>query len=414
MQRIRMSLPYFKEFGWLPEVVVVNPLHSEMVKDPLLSETIPEDILIHTVEAFSKKWTSKLGLGSLALRSVWFFRNKVDILLKEKRYDLIYFSTTQFPVCVLGAYWKKKFSVPYVIDMQDPWHSTYYDDKPKDQRPAKYWFSYRLNKYLEPVAMKYVDGIISVSDVYIAQLKSRYENLVNIPTATITFGYLEKDFEVARQFSSEILKIYENTSEHLNLVYVGRGGYDMQPAVKLLFKAFKDLLKENYEVFSKLKYHFIGTSYAQAGKGTKTIMPIADEVRVSEFVNERTDRVSYFENIKCLQSADALIIPGSNDSSYTASKIYPYILAEKPLLAIFNSSSSSFEILRKACGRTIADLNSPNVVETIKEFLRDLVSQPKTRPDTNRLYLKSYSAQALTQKQCELFDNTVKHFQTET
>src|SRR5690606_16191048 len=111
--------------------------------------------------------------------------------------DLVYFSTTQFPVCILGAYWKRKFGIPYVIDMQDPWHSEYYQNKPKNEQPPKYWFSYRLNKWLEPIAIKQVDGLIAVSEQYIKDLQQRYN--LNIPNKTITFGYSEIDLNISQQ-----------------------------------------------------------------------------------------------------------------------------------------------------------------------------------------------------------------------
>ncbi|RZL29311.1 MAG: hypothetical protein EOO96_19950, partial [Pedobacter sp.] len=113
MQRIRMSLPYFKKFGWEAEVVTVLEKHSDLSKDKLLLENIPSNIVIHQVDAFSKKFTSKFGLGSLGLRSMYFYRKHVNKLLKAKHYDLIYFSTTEFSVMILGAYWKKKYNVPY-------------------------------------------------------------------------------------------------------------------------------------------------------------------------------------------------------------------------------------------------------------------------------------------------------------
>ena len=149
MQRVRMSLPYFQTYGWEAEVVAVDPACTDLPQDRLLLESIPEGIKIHLVKALGKKWTSRLGFGSISYRSWWFFKKKVNEILKKKRFDLIYFSTTQFQVCTLGAYWKEKFKIPYVIDMQDPWHSEYYQDKPKKQQPPKYWLSYRLNKFLE-------------------------------------------------------------------------------------------------------------------------------------------------------------------------------------------------------------------------------------------------------------------------
>ena len=121
MQRVRMSLPYFSGYGWKAVVVCVHPDFCDINKDGLLSATVPSEVQIHYVKPISKRWTGKIGLGSIALRSLNSYRKKVDEILKNEKFDLIYFSTTQFPVCILGAYWKKKFAIPYVIDMQDPW-----------------------------------------------------------------------------------------------------------------------------------------------------------------------------------------------------------------------------------------------------------------------------------------------------
>ena len=103
MQRIRMSLPYFRDLGWNAEIVTVDPAYSDLVIDSLLCEAIPDNTIIHLIKAFPKKWTGKFGLGSIALRSIGFYHQKVTRLLQQNKYDLVYFSTTQFPVCILGA-----------------------------------------------------------------------------------------------------------------------------------------------------------------------------------------------------------------------------------------------------------------------------------------------------------------------
>lgn len=407
MQRIRMSLPYFKEFGWQPEVVTVYPKHSDMVKDPLLLESVPDDVKIHFVDALPTKYTSTIGLGSLALRSLWYYYKTVGRLLKDKHFDLVYFSTTQFPVMILGNYWKKQFGVPYVIDMQDPWHTEYYQDKPKSERPRKYWFSYRLNKYLEPIAMKRVDGLISVSKAYITTLQNRYPRLKNLPVETLTFGAFKKDFELtARQ--KTLKAAFKKEAGLINLVYIGRGGFDMQAAVRLLFTAFKNGLSANHALFSKLRFHFIGTSYAPKGKGTPSILPVAKELAVAEFVHEQTDRISFYQNIYTLLEADALVIPGSDDPQYTASKIYPYILAEKPLLAIFNPLSSAAEIICNCNAGQVANLTEPEkAVLTIYQSLSDIAGGVNTRTDINQEAFEEFSARNMTRKQCKLFDRVV-------
>ncbi|MFA6276964.1 MAG: glycosyltransferase [Pedobacter sp.] len=407
MQRVRMSLPYFKEFGWEAEVVTVHENYVDMVKDSLLMESIPNHIVIHKVDAFAKKWTSKIGLGSLALRSLWFYRKKVNQLLRTKKFDLIYFSTTEFPVCILGSYWKNKFNIPYVIDMQDPWHNDYYQNKPKSERPKKYWFSYRLHKFLEPIAMKNVDGLISVSEKYINTLKDRYSNLVNAPTKVITFGANVLDFKIAKANNEQLKLYYTPSTTQLNLVYVGRGGYDMRDAVEILFKAFKTGLENEPELFENIHFHFIGTSYAPAGKGIATIKPVAEALYLSNYVSEYTNRIGFYESIKQLIAADGLIIIGSNDSGYTASKLYPYILAKKQLLGVFNVASSAAKILMDCNSGDLITFND-NQNEAYQILHHYITNIKKQLPiSTNFIAFEPYTASSLTKSQVELFNEVL-------
>jgi hypothetical protein len=406
MQRIRMSLPYFKQFDWAADVVMVDDRYSEMIKDELLLQSIPTDVNIYKVDALSKKLTSKVGLGSLALRSMWYYLKTVNRLLKTTKYDLIYFSTTQFPVTILGTYWKKKFNIPYIIDVQDPWHSEYYQDKPKDQRPAKYWFSYRLNKYLEPIAMKQVGGLISVSDGYIDDLKKRYPAIKNIPAVTIPFGAFKPDLQIAAD-NENLFKSLLNPA-HKNIVYVGRGGADMQPALSAIFKALKSCLDKDPHLSKIIRLYFIGTSYAPAGQGKPTVMPLAQTYGVAKNTIELTDRISYYHALATLQQADALLMPGSDDPRYTASKIYPYLLTNKPLLAIFNSKSPALNVLKEYDAPFAYNYDrDENVQEKISAFFLTIIDGTMAAPHYNSDATQKYSAQNMTKLQCLFFDKVI-------
>lgn len=406
MQRVRMSLPYFKDFGWEATIVTTDVKYSEIVKDDLLLQSVPADIKIYRVKALSKKFTSKLGLGSDALRALWYYRQNVSDILKAEKYDLVYFSTTQFPLCILGAYWKKHFGVPYVIDMQDPWHSDYYQDKPKAQQPAKYWFSYRLHKNLEPIAMKKVDGLISVSDHYIDDLKTRYPVIKHIPAATITFGAFEPDLKIAadnkNMFTSQLQPGFKN------IVYVGRGGMDMYAAIGPVFETLKKGLTIQPELFSKLKIYFIGTSYAPAGKAVPTILPLAKQYQVDSNVVEITDRISYYHTLLTLHEADALFIPGSDDPKYTASKLYPYLLTNKPLLSIFNAKSSAIDVLNDfgSIYNYTYD-KTENLHDKIYSFLVKVITGEAGAPVYHPAAAEKYSAKKMAEQQCALFNNVL-------
>ncbi|MGN6396966.1 MAG: hypothetical protein ACTHMI_15455 [Mucilaginibacter sp.] len=402
MHRVRMSLPYFTEFGWEATVVTVDPAYSEMTKDDLLLENIPENITVVTVRALNSKWTSKLGLGSLALRSLPYYLKEVNKLLTAGTYQLIYFSTTQFPVCILGAYWKRKFGIPYVIDMQDPWHSDYYRDKPKDQRPPKYWLSHRMHKYLEPKAMRQTDGLISVSGGYITDLKRRYENLKDVPASTITFGAFPLDMETSLKHDTQFEKLL--AGRFINIVYIGRGGMDMHKALTSVFVALKNGLDNEPECFRKLRLNFIGTSYARSGGCT--ILPLAQKIGVDKNVIEMPERISYYHTLLTLKQADAILIPGSDDEKYTASKIYPYLLNPKPLLAVFNKNSSAVSVL-KECAKdayvVTFDNNEEPPVHEIYMVLRNWANGELT-PVTITPAFEKYSARNLTREQVKVFN----------
>lgn len=406
MQRVRMSIPYFKQFGWEAEVVMVDPQYADVAKDVLLTETVPEDIRIHHVKALNKKITSKAGLGSIALRSLYYYRKKVNRLLAKGKFDLVYFSTTQFPVCILGAYWKRRFKVPYVIDMQDPWFSQYYEDKPRHQRPPKYWFSYNLNKYLEPRAMKKVNGLISVSDSYIRELKTRYPVIKSIPAVTITFGAAAKDNEVATANENSFTGLL--TPGFKNMVYIGRGGADMHAAITPLFIALKNGLANNPQLFKNLKIYFIGTSYAPAGQGIPSIIPLARELCVEDHIVEITGRISYFHTLSTLNKADALFIPGSDDPRYTASKIFPYLLTGKPVLAVLNSKSPAHAVLQEYGAKYVYKYDGDdNVSNNINEFLLGVLNDSFGEQEYNEAAIKKYSAENLTHEQCRLFNQVI-------
>ncbi|RZK49204.1 MAG: hypothetical protein EOO99_07425 [Pedobacter sp.] len=411
-QRVRMSLPYYNKFEWEAEIVMVDPKYSDTNKDYLLVDSIPKNIIIHQVKAFSKKITAKFGLGSLALRSMYYYFNYVNQLLLNKKFDLILFSTTEFPIMILGAYWKKRFNIPYIIDMQDPWHTEYYQTKPKSERPPKYWFSYRLNKYLEPIAMKQVSGLMSVSQAYLDTLTDRYKPIQNIPQQVITFGAFPLDFDILKQktFNSQF-KINKELGIK-NIVYIGRGGHDMKPGLSLLFEAFKNGLKSHKDLFERIKFYFIGTSYAADGHGKPTIKPIASIFEVDDYVEEHTNRIAFYDSLYNLNQADGLLIIGSEDPQYTASKIYPYMMIQKPLLALFHCDSSAYQIIEECTQGTVVKLNQPThqAIQDIEEFLVAFIQDTLEAPQLNWNLFSKYTAENRTEMQCNLFNATLENF----
>jgi glycosyltransferase involved in cell wall biosynthesis len=406
MHRLRQSLSYFRDFGWEPVVFAVYPEYVEQSKDNLLLDSIPKDIEIHHVKAFPVKWTRKLGLGNLGFRSWIQYRNAVGDYIEKNKVDLIYFSTTVFSLMSLGVFWKKKCNVPFVIDLQDPWRNDYYLTIDKRDRPKKFWFDYQQKKILEALTMPRVDGIISVSEGYIDLMKERYPQLAEMHCTTLPFGALEVDMEIANQLKSK--RTYVET---LDIVYVGRGGKDMEFSLATIFKAFAKGLEIDSDSFSRVRFKFIGTSYAAKGQGQKTIIPIAERFLVESYVEENTNRLSYYESLRRLLDADMLFIPGSSDENYTASKIFPYILAGKPLIAVFHEKSSVVDIVQSTQSGDVITFNQGSSLEGVSNEvfskLSNMISRIPFKPETDWKALTPYTAKEMSRKQCVYFDEIV-------
>jgi hypothetical protein len=402
--RVRQMLPYLTENGWSAEIVTVNLNSLEKpILDKDLIKTIPSNTVVHYVSAFDYKWTRKIGLGSLSIRSFYHYYKFLGKILKDNSYDLIFFSTTAFHLIALGPIMKRKFKIPFVIDIQDPWRSDFYLDKPKNERPPKFLLNYYLDKFLEAYSIPKADGIISVSKDYLETFKMRYKrltkNLLTVPFSATIYDY--KDIEKDLSFTKKQGK--------LSIVYVGRGGFDLGFSISSFFNAIKKMEANEHLISENIEISFIGTSYAPKGQGIKTIEPIAVELGITSKVKEQTDRVGYFEAISIIQHADLLFIPGSTDPAYTASKIYPYILADKPIIACFHENSSVVHILGRCTKTNVITFNSKSsnddTADRIFHELKYVILNLKNKDWThNAEAMKNYMAPEMTKKISSVFE----------
>ena len=135
--------------------------------------------------------------------------------------------------------------------------------------------------------------------------------------------------------------------------------------------------------------------------------------------NERPDRVPYFTALRLLRDADLLMVPGSDSPAYTASKLYPYILAARPILAAFNERSSVVDVLRVTKAGTAVTFGAgaahasapPEVVDALANELygawADLLEGGGAPPDTDWDAFEQYTAREMTRLQAEVFDRVI-------
>lgn len=410
-QRIRTALPYLAEFGWEAHILAVDPAQIPHPQDLNLAKLLPSHLPITRTTAIPAHYTHRFGLGNVGWRCLPYFIKEGDRLLSQGGFDVVLFSTTIFPVMILGRRWLHRFGVPYILDFQDPWRSDYLH-KPGTTPPGG-WLKYRMTQMLaevcEPRAMRQVNQVISVSPAYPKTLKNRYSWLQDNQFTVLPFGAPESDFKQLPHLKIQ-QTLFDPNDGKRHWVYVGRGGSDMAIALRALFLAIRQVCDQQPDLEQTLHLHFVGTSYAPPPLAVKTIEPIAQACGLSNLVTEHPYRIPYFEAQQVLVDSDAILVIGSDDPSYTASKLYPCILARKPILAVVHEQSSLVEIMRQCQAGTIATFNATTSAKdlgrSLSPYIRTLASSEGKPPSTNWEAFQPYTAREMTRQLCAVFDRS--------
>lgn len=412
MQRVRMSLPFYRENGWEPVVLAIDPADHGGVREDALLSTVPNDIVVHRCRAFSPKWSRWFGVGNLGLRS-WLHLLVAGLrIIRREKIDLVFFSNTQFVTFTLGRIWRVLFGVPYVIDLQDPWRTDHYTGVFKKDRPGgwKYKFAWLQACFLEGWSFRRMNGLMSVSLSYIEDLRRRYRWFSSVPAEVIGFGASEADLTAVAKMQPQA-PAGGNTP--VRMVYTGVAGPVMQPALEVLFdglKAFRDKIQTS----PNLRLHFLGTSYAAAGAARLSVRPVAQHFGTDDLVSETPTRLGHLEALCAQASANALLLLGTSDPAYSASKLYPYYLSGRPMLAIVLAGSGLERLLRDLSCAVIVTFgpSGPNdrTREQLAAFFTAMLAgfPPGTLPTRNDgLFRREYLAGPLTRRQCALFDRAL-------
>jgi hypothetical protein len=86
-------------------------------------------------------------------------------------------------------------------------------------------------------------------------------------------------------------------------------------------------------------------------------------------VRETPRRIPYLQALDVLANSDALLLIGSDEPHYTASKIYPALLSGRPYLALFHEASSAHDILRRAGGGVTFGFASRETLDALRPAL---------------------------------------------
>ena len=403
--RVRLFASHLAEFGWRPIVITTDAKYYQCPVDADNERLLPPDLEIIRTRAFPVRWTRPFGFGDIGIRSLWHHWRAIRRLCRSRSIDLLFVSVPPYVPMILGRIAYERFGIPYVIDYQDPWVTEVYWRVPRSERPPKWPLAYGMARLLEPFALRHAGYITGVSEGTTRAVLIRYPELAGLGAATLPFGAEPADFDFLRA-NPRTNPFFDPSDGLLHLVYAGVCIPGMYPALRCLFGGLRLLRERNPKLAARLRVHFIGTSYASVGApAAERAIPVAREFGVEDMVREVTGRVAYLDALQLLLDATALLILGTNEPHYTASKIYPYALAAKPILAIFHEQSSAVESLATLAPARILTFGAARPAEgQAEEAAAQLEAMLCSAYAAPAVDISSHTARAMTQKLAAVFD----------
>lgn len=411
--RVRLLAPHLASAGWTPTIVTVEPAAYEGRLDPGLESLVPPSLRVVRAPAWPARWTRRLGMGDLGLRAFTGLGRACEMLLARERFDALFITVYPVYPALLGPRLKRRFHIPFVLDYQDPWVGAWgltVGGGPNGGANWKSRASRRLGQWLEPRVVAAADALTAVSSGTIDGIVERIPAAARVPHEAIPLGFEPADFERLRAEPRARWPIGDDDGL-VHVCYVGTLLPTGTETLRLLLIALRRLRDTAPATAERLRVHFFGTSN-QSTSTHYRVMPVARELGVDGQVTEAPGRLDYLDALSVLTRASAILLLGSSERHYTASKLYPALLARRPILALFHEASSVVGVLRTA-GRepsvrvvTYADARPSSAhAAAVASHLASLAADPVyDAGDVSLDRVAEFSACALARRLAGVFD----------
>lgn len=347
VHRARHLVKALPAHGWEPTVIAVDPAFQLEALDQELRGLVPVGARIIETGAIPARWTALFGLrGEIGLRGFFHLRASIAREIAAQRPGVVLITGSPFYPMLLAGWIKRRFGVPVILDFQDPWASK---EGAARRRWTKAWLAHRLAVALEPRALRAAAWVTSVSDRQNADLAARYTWLDGARMSAVPIGGDPDDAAALRATAPQGDAGCEPGGTR-DFSYVGTALPRAAPLLAILFEGLAMLRQSAPDLAAQIRLRFVGTSNQPGESSDYRVRELAEAAGVADLVSEAPGRVPFLDALRILAGTHAVLMIGSDEPHYTASKIYPGLMSGRPFLSIFHSESSAHQILSAAGG----------------------------------------------------------------
>ena len=407
VQRWLKFVKYFRNFGIEPIVYTVeNPNYP--ILDTSLENEIPKGIKVikqsiwepnNLLSLFGKKKTESAGflnpnptfLGKVLqyVRANYFIpdarkfwvKPSVKYLkkyLEETNIDCVITTGPPHSLHLIGLKLKQQLPIKWIADFRDPWTEIdYFHQLPLSKKAIK------KHHHLESEVLKNADAVLVVGNT----MKKNYDQF-NSNIHTITNG-----------FDGEIREVNAILDDKFTCTHIGLMNADRNP--KMLWEVFSELCTENESFKNDFQLKLIG-------KIDVSILKDIETNQLSKNV-EIIDYVSHKEVLEFQQKSQVLLLVVNNVPSakgIITGKIFEYLMAKRPILAIAPSDGDLAEILKNTQAGTTVNFEDK---AQLKKNILDLYSNYKKGDlSIQSKNIEQFHRKELTKKVAELIIDLTK------
>lgn len=405
VQRWLKFVKYLPDYGIEPVVYIPENPTYPLIDEGLMAD-IRQDVTILKnritepyawASAFSKSSTKKISSGiiphkkkqSLMQRLMLWVRGNLFIpdarvlwvkpsikylskYIKENGVDIVITTGPPHSLHLIGKGLKEQLGVKWLADFRDPWTTIGYHKELKLSASAE-----TKHKAMEKDVLNTADAVLVTSPT----TKKEFKALTARPIAVITNGY---DVE-------KVVK--QPLDKKFSIAHIGSFLSERNP--RILWKALKELVKENKEFKEAFELKLIGAV-------SREVLNAIAEFKLDKYVNN-LGYVPHAEAVAQQRKSQVLLlveIDSEDTKCIIPGKLFEYMVSERPILAVGPEGADFAGIIQSTNTGVFVTYDEK---EKLKEAILSYFAQYKQNSlKSHPIGLQQYSRKNLTGQLAEL------------